>query len=135
MPKTTAVPFSLAEPEPMRRGSVSQRFVKCGKAACPCAQDRQARHGPYFSFTHAIQRRTQSRFLSPAEAAVVRRQIERGQGFRSEVEAYWKRCEQAADQELLNLEAASPEAAQKKGSKRNSKRRSRPRSSGKSKLS
>jgi len=56
----------------------------------------QARHGPYFSFTHAVKRRTQSRFLSSGEAAVARRQIERGQQFRGEVDAYWKRCERIA---------------------------------------
>lgn len=132
---TTTVRFSFAEPVPLRRGSVSERFVKCGKSACPCAQDPKARHGPYFSFTHAVKRRTQSRFLSAAEAAVVRRQIERGQQFRSEVDAYWKRCEQAADQELSNLEAAPQEAAKKGGSKRRSKRRSEPPPSGKSKPS
>ncbi len=119
----------------MRRGSVSERFVKCGKPACPCAQGPKARHGPYFSFTHAVKRRTQSRFLSSTEATVVRRQIERGQQFRSEVDAYWKRCEQAADQELSNLGAAPQEAAQKGGFQRSSRRKSRPRSSGKSKPS
>ena len=131
----TTVPFSFAEPVPMRRGSVSERFVKCGKSACPCAQDPKARHGPYCSFTHAVKRRTQSRFLSPTEATVVRRQIERGQQFRGEVDAYWKRCEQTADQELSNLEAAPQEAAKKGGFRRSSKRRSGPRFSGKSKPS
>ena len=70
---TTPVPFSFAKPVAMRRGSLSERFVKCGKSTCPCAQDPKARHGPYFSLTHAVKRRTQSRFLSPPEAAVVRR--------------------------------------------------------------
>jgi hypothetical protein len=136
MPDTsTTVPFSFAEPVAMRRGSVSERFVKCGKSACPCAQDPKARHGPYFSFTHAVKRRTQSRFLSSDEAAVVRRQIERGQQFRSEVDAYWKRCERVAEQELSNLEAAPQEAAKKGGSKRRSKRSSGRRPSGKSKPS
>jgi len=101
----------------------------------PLRPGSQARHGPYCSFTHAVKRRTQSRFLSSDEATVVRRQIQRGQQFRSEVDAYWKRCEQVADQELSHLEAASQEAAKKGGSRRNSKRRSRPRSSRKSKPS
>jgi len=132
---TTTVPFSFAEPVPLRRGSVSERFVKCGKSACPCAQDPKARHGPYFSFTHAVKRRTQSRFLSSDEATVVRRKIQRGQRFRSEVDAYWKRCEQAAAQELSHLEAAPQQAAKKGGSQRSSKRKSGPRPSRKSKPS
>ena len=129
-----AVPY-LDNPVPARRGSVSERFVKCGKSACPCAHDSKARHGPYFSFTHAVKGRTQSRFLSAGAAVVVRRQIERGQQFRNEVDAFWKRCEQAADKELDDLEAVSQEAAQKGGSKRRSKRSSIPRPSRKSKRS
>src|SRR5712691_3237237 len=116
---TTTVPFSFAEPVPLRRGSVSERFVKCGKSACPCAQDPKARHGPYFSFTHAVKGQTQSRFLSADQATVARHQIERGQRFRSEVDAYGKRCERVADQELSK--AAPQEAAKKGGSKRSSK--------------
>ncbi len=106
-----AVPFSLDNPVPTRRGSVSERFVKCGKSACPCAHDPKARHGPYFSFTNAVKGRTQSRFLSGEEAVVVRRQIARGQQFRNEVDAFWKGCEQVADKELDDLMAASQEAA------------------------
>ena len=129
---TTTVPFSFTEPVPLRRGSVSERFVKCCKSACLCAQDPKARHGPYFSFTHAVKGQTQSRFLSADQATVARHQIERGQRFRSEVDAYWKRCERVADQELSQVEAAPQEAAKKGGSKRSSKPRSRPPSSGKS---
>ena len=129
------VPFSMNNPVPARRGSVSDRFVKCSKAACPCARDPKARHGPYPSFTHAVKGRTQSRFLSAEEAVVVRRQIERGQQFRNEVDAFWKLCEQAADKELDDLEAASSEAAKKGGSKRRSNRSSTPPPSRKSKRS
>ena len=132
---STTIPFSFDEPVALRRGSVSERFVKCGKSACSCAQDPKSRHGPYFSFTHAVKGRTQSRFLSCEEAAVVRRQIERGQQFRGEVDAYWKRCERVAEQELSNLEAAPQEAAKKGGSKRRSKQSSRRRPSRKSKPS
>ncbi|MFP5234119.1 MAG: DUF6788 family protein, partial [Acidobacteriota bacterium] len=34
---------ALAQPQPMRRGSLSERTVKCGKPGCPCAQDPKAR--------------------------------------------------------------------------------------------
>ena len=121
---TAPAPFSFAQPEPLRGGSLSERFVKCGKSACPCAHDPKARHGPYFSLTRAVERRTQSRFLSPDEAIVVRRQIERGQELRSEVHAFWKRCEVAADQELSTIQAAPQQAAKKGGSKHRSKHRS-----------
>ena len=44
----------LAEPKPMRRGSLSVRFVKCGKSGCPCAVDPGARHGPYTRVVRTI---------------------------------------------------------------------------------
>ena len=37
----------LARPTPMRRGSVSERFMKCGRPNCRCHEDPKARHGPY----------------------------------------------------------------------------------------
>ena len=60
----------LAEPKPMRRGSLSQRTIKCSKPGCPCAQDPEARHDPYFSLTRAVRGNTHSRFLTPQQAAV-----------------------------------------------------------------
>ena len=129
-----SMPLSMDNPVPARRGSVSERFVKCNKAGCPCTHDPEARHGPYFSYTQAVKGRTHSRFLSAGEALVVRRQIERGKEFRNQVDSFWNRCEQAADKELDEL-AASPEAAKKGGSKSRSSRSSTPQPSRKSKRS
>jgi hypothetical protein len=64
--------------EPMHRGSLSERTVKCGKPGCPCGEDTDARHGPYFSLTRAVKVKTQSRFLSSEQAALVRQRIEAG---------------------------------------------------------
>ena len=128
-------PFSLDNPVPIRRGSLTPRMVKCSKASCPCAHDPNARHGPYYSYTRAVKGLTKSRFLSDEEAVIVRRQIEQGKLFRGQLEGFWKLCEQAADKELDDLEAASPEAAKKKGSKRRSNRSSTPPPSRKSKRS
>ena len=130
-----SITFSLDNPVPVRRGSLTPRFVKCSKASCPCAHDPKARHGPYYSHTRTVKGRTKSRFLSEEEAVIVGRQIEQGKQFRNRVEGFWKLCEQAADKELDDLEAASPEAAKKKGSKRRSNRSSKPPPSRKSKRS
>jgi hypothetical protein len=40
----------LAEPQPMRRVSLSERYVKCSKPGCGCAANPRARPGPYYSF-------------------------------------------------------------------------------------
>ena len=117
----------LAKPRPMRRGSLSERSMKCGKPECRCQQDPQARHGPYYSLTRAEGGTTRSRYLTAEQAAVARQQVEAGQEFRKQVEAYWQACEQWADAQLEAPEAASQEAAKKGASKGDSKRRSSPR--------
>lgn len=129
-PAVRTLADQLAQPRPMRRGSVSERYVKCNKAGGSCAGRADARHGPYYSVSRVVQGRTQSRWLDAEQATVVRRQVEAGQEFRQQVETYWQACEQWADAEL-DPEAASQEAA-KKGA---SKPRSKPRSSARSKRS
>lgn len=112
----------LAQPKAMRRGSFSQRYVKCSKSGCPCASDPEARHGPYFSLTRGVGGRTRSRFISAGQAELVRRQVEAGQHFRRQVEVFWEACEQWANAQLETPAAAS-EAAKKKGSKPSWKRK------------
>jgi hypothetical protein len=122
------VASELAEPKPMRRGSVSERSMKCGRKECRCQQDPQARHGPYYSLTRVEEGKTKSRYLTAEQADQARLQVEAGQQFRKQVEQYWKVCEQWADAQLDLPQAASQEAAKKGGSKRRSKSRSSPRS-------
>ena len=135
MPNSPEIParvrdlaLQLTKPKPMRRGSLSERYVKCSKPGCSCAGDPKARHGPYFSLTRGVGGRTQSRFISPTQAELVRHQVEAGQHFRQQVEAFWEACEQWADAQLAT--PAASEAAQKRGSrqpwKAKSSKRSKP---------
>jgi hypothetical protein len=133
MPDSLAMParvrdlaMQFAQPQPMRRGSLSERFVKCSKPGCPCADDPKARHGPYFSLTRGVGGRTQSRLVSDAQAELVRRQVQAGQQFRQQVEALWKACEEWADAQLQGETATA--VAQKRGSKRPWKAKSAKRS-------
>ncbi len=121
--EVSAVASQLAEPRPMRRGSVSERYVKCNKAGCACADHKDARHGPYYSLTRVVKGRTKSRWLDTEQARQVREQVAAGHNFRERVDAYWQACEQWADTQLENPEAASEEAAKKRASKRRSKSR------------
>lgn len=118
----------LAEPRPMRRGSVSERYVKCNKAGCLCSERPDARHGPYYSVSRVVKGRTRSRWLDAEQAKQAREQVAAGQEFRKQVEAYWQACEQWADAELEASKAASAEAAKKGASKRRSRRKSSRRS-------
>jgi hypothetical protein len=136
MPKSLDVPAAvlelvrpLAEPQPMRRGSLSVRYVKCNKPGCACAEDAQARHGPYTSVVRTVAGKTRSRSVPAAQALLLRQHVEAGQRFRQQVEAYWQACERWSDAELDAAEGASAtEGAKKGGSAKRSGRRSSPRS-------
>jgi len=107
----------------MRRGPLSERMVKCSKPGCSCAENPDARHGPYFSLTRAVQGKTRSRFLTPEQAALVRQQIEAGHEFRAKLDTLWEGCEAWADSQLQGFLTASIAEAEKGGSKRTSKTR------------
>ncbi len=111
----------LSESNQMRRGSVSVRFMKCGKDGCSCAEDPEARHGPYFTLTRSVKGKTQSRYLSPEQAETAKRQIEAGHEFRETVERYWDACEEWSD-ELLLPRNGSIGSAQKKRAQKNVRR-------------
>ena len=135
MPESTALPpdfqaliESIPGLLPLRRGSVSERYMKCGKASCACRHDDSARHGPYFSWTRVIDGVTHSRMLSPAQADIVRRQIASGAEFRRIIEQFWEAAERLADEEIDTPADASPETAEKGGSRTSSRRRSGPKS-------
>jgi hypothetical protein len=119
---------SMATPVPMRRGSVSQRSMKCGRKECRCQRDPQARHGPYYSLTRMEGGKTRSRYLSAGQAALARRQVEAGHQFRQKIEAYWEACEEWADVQLRGSQTVSSEGSKKGASKGPSKPRSSPKS-------
>ena len=115
----------LSQPQPMRRGSLSERYMKCSKPGCACAEDPAARHGPYYSLTRTVAGQTRSRYLSREQAA---EQIEAGQAFRRRIETYWQAGEGWADEVLEGVAAQDSEEGEKKGSRRSSRPRSRPKS-------
>jgi len=120
--RVRALAAQFGAPTPMRRGSLTERYVKCSKPGCRCAEDPAARHGPYYSLTRGVAGQTRSRWVTAAQAGVARRQVEAGQQFRARVEAYWAACETWADAQLA-APAAAPAAGQKGGSPRPSRRR------------
>ena len=126
-PDVRELATELADAKPMRRGSLSERTIKCSKPGCACALDPKARHGPYFSLTHAVRGKTRSRFLTKEQADLVRQQIAAGRKFRGRVDALWEACEQWADNQLGNVSASSGEA-KKGGSRRISRTKSRKKS-------
>ena len=108
IPSTLArLAAALSHPQPMRRGSLYERRMKCGQAACACQHDPKAAHGPYFTLTQKLDGKTRSRYLSAQQVPVVRGQIEAGQRFRERLEGYWEACERWADEQLGTLPASA----------------------------
>jgi hypothetical protein len=112
----------------MRRGSLTERFVKCSRPGCPCAQDPDTRHGPYVSLTRSVAGTTRTRLIDPALAETVRRQIEVGRQFRDATDLYWVACERLADAEIAAPTAPLAGSGEKGGSVRRSRRRLRAKS-------
>src|SRR5205809_7941128 len=90
----------LAHPQPMRRGSLSERTIRCGKAGCACADNPKARHGPYHSLTQPVGGKTPSRSLTEEQAALAHQQIPAGRECRAQVDDSWQAGEPWADAQL-----------------------------------
>ena len=57
-------------------GSVHRSLLTCGRPACRCHKDANARHGPYAYWTTKVAGKTVSRLLPPAEADLIEEWIE-----------------------------------------------------------
>lgn len=51
------------------KGSVIQRFSRCGNAGCRCHHDPPQLHGPYWQWTSKVKARTVSRMLTDEQAS------------------------------------------------------------------
>lgn len=47
----------------MRRGSVVEQYLPCGKPRCCCKKPGHPGHGPYFTFTRKMEGKTKTRQL------------------------------------------------------------------------
>ena len=60
----------------VRQGSIQTRRLTCGKPACRCHRDPDARHGPYRYWTHKVRGKTVGLLLSEDELAIYREWLE-----------------------------------------------------------
>jgi hypothetical protein len=109
----------------MRPGSLVERYRRCGKANCWCAQPGERGHGPSFSLTHAVQGKTVTRIIPPHAVERTRQQIAEYQRFRALAQEVVDASERLCDAELKQGQRPDSEEAAKKGA-------SKPRSPSKS---
>ena len=50
------------------QGSLTKRWMTCGKVACRCTDDPDARHGPYYTWTFKRTAKTVCIYLRPEQA-------------------------------------------------------------------
>jgi Family of unknown function (DUF6788) len=65
-----------------RPGSLVARYRKCGKPNCHCAQPNAKGHGPSFSLTHSVERKTLTKIIPSAFVEQTRAQLTEHQRFR-----------------------------------------------------
>jgi len=109
----------LSEVGDMRPGSLVERFRKCGKPACHCAEKDAAGHGPCYSLTHAVAGKTLTRVI-PKGAAVehTRQQIAEYHRFRDLVRELITVSEQICDAQIPSAKAPDPTVVKKNFARR-----------------
>jgi hypothetical protein len=56
-------------------GTLLRSMKVCGKPGCRCAEDPDARHGPYYEWGHMKGGKLVHRMVTPEQAALLRRAI------------------------------------------------------------
>ena len=123
-----AVKGSLAKIEDMRQGSLLERYRKCGKTNCRCADDDAFAHGPSWSLTRSVKAKTVCRVIPARALTQTRVQLAEFQEFRRLSQALIEVNEQICEAKLADPNAISSQQGKKKSSKRRSLRASSPKS-------
>ena len=67
----------------MRRGSVVETYLPCGKASCCCKGEGHPGHGPYFTYSRKVAGKTQTKhYRRGPELVKVLREVEAFHRFR-----------------------------------------------------
>ena len=111
----------------MRPGSLVERYRRCGKPGCRCAQPGDPGHGPSWSLTHSVSGKTETKIIPQDAVEETQEQIATYKRFRDQVHALVEASEKLCDARLRGsraTSATSEEEAEKKGFRRAFKARS-----------
>ena len=95
--------LGLTQLDFIAKGSVTQRYLPCGKSTCRCHADPPQLHGPYWQWSTAVEGKTVTRSLTEEQARLYQEWI----GNRKQLEAILDKMQAVAAEaaELLLAEA------------------------------
>lgn len=105
----------------MRQGTVSERYLKCGKAECRCGKEEAYAHGPYFSLTKAVKGKTVTRSIPKPAVELTKAQIAEFREFRRLSQEFL-----AVNEEICEVKLREPGEESDRAQKKNSRRPLRP---------
>lgn len=110
----------------MRRGTLTERHLPCGRAGCHCGKRGSPGHGPKYSLTYKVQGKTKTEYLGVEQVDRVGQQLENRKTFAALSTELLEVNEEIC---RLRFEQGAAEDS-KKNSSRRSRRRSARKSSG-----
>jgi len=100
--RTQEVRRAIGAMDYVASGNLYVRMKACGRPNCRCATDPEARHGPYYEWTHREEGRFLHRVMSPKQGEVFARAIE---NYR-EIRRLLARWERETAKEILDPDEA-----------------------------
>jgi hypothetical protein len=91
---------AFAEVEYICSGTLHTRMKACGKPGCRCAQDPQARHGPYYEWGHMVGGKLAHRVVTLQQAELLQHAIDNHRHAKRLLRAWEEQTER-----LIELEA------------------------------
>lgn len=98
--KIQRIRAAFNEVEYLCSGTLVQRMKLCGKPGCRCAQNPDARHGPYYEWGHMKAGRLVHRMVTPQQAELLQRAIANHRHAKKLIQAWEQETER-----LIDLEA------------------------------
>jgi len=97
---------ALSQTVDMRQGSLVQRYTRCGKLTCHCAQTGDRGHGPFWSLTHAVAGKTITRTIPSAALEITLAQIAEYKRFRAIVRELVEVSERLCDIRVVQAKSS-----------------------------
>ena len=90
---------AIAKVDYLCTGTLLERFTRCGKPGCRCAEDPAARHGPYYDWGHMQDGKLVHRRLTAEQAELMRPAIANYQKVKELLRAWEVESERLIDAE------------------------------------